>query len=67
MVSLFYLLSDDEADQISNQLSANDKGDLSNYYNNPFLGIPNLATAIEYKKGCVMRKCCVEPNGKKSR
>ncbi|KAK6633570.1 hypothetical protein RUM44_004177 [Polyplax serrata] len=56
---------DDDADQVSGQMSA-DKGELSNYYNNPFLGIPNMATAIEYKKGCVMRKSCVEPNGKKT-
>ncbi|KAL1139695.1 hypothetical protein AAG570_006673 [Ranatra chinensis] len=28
--------------------------------------VPSSAPAIEYKKGYVMRKCCVEPNGKKS-
>lgn len=26
-----------------------------------------MTQALEYKKGYVMRKCCVEPNGKKSR
>jgi len=33
---------------------------------NPFLDVPNAATAIEYKKGYVMRKSCVDPNGKKT-
>jgi len=33
---------------------------------NPFLDVPNASAAIEYKKGYVMRKCCVDPNGKKS-
>lgn len=28
--------------------------------------VPSSAAATEYKKGYVMRKCCVEPNGKKS-
>ncbi|XP_014277707.1 PH and SEC7 domain-containing protein isoform X1 [Halyomorpha halys] len=28
--------------------------------------VPSSAPAIEYKKGYVMRKCCVEPNGKKT-
>jgi PH/SEC7 domain-containing protein len=34
---------------------------------NPFLDVPNTATAIEYKKGYVMRKSCIDPNGKKSK
>lgn len=29
--------------------------------------VPSSAPAIEYKKGYVMRKCCMEPNGKKSK
>ncbi|XP_050669549.1 PH and SEC7 domain-containing protein isoform X3 [Leptidea sinapis] len=33
---------------------------------NPFLQVPEQARAVEYKKGYVMRKCCVEPNGKKT-
>lgn len=32
-----------------------------------FFDVPSSAPAIEYKKGYVMRKSCVEPNGKKSR
>ncbi|XP_046393713.1 PH and SEC7 domain-containing protein-like [Ischnura elegans] len=33
---------------------------------NPFLDVPNAATAVEYKKGYVMRKSCMDPNGKKT-
>ncbi|XP_035214353.1 PH and SEC7 domain-containing protein-like isoform X2 [Stegodyphus dumicola] len=33
---------------------------------NPFLEVPNPNFATEYKKGYVMRKCCVDPNGKKT-
>ncbi|XP_026322495.1 PH and SEC7 domain-containing protein 1 [Hyposmocoma kahamanoa] len=33
---------------------------------NPFLDVPDQSRAIEYKKGYVMRKCCVDPNGKKT-
>uniref|UniRef100_A0A146M505 PH and SEC7 domain-containing protein 4 n=1 Tax=Lygus hesperus TaxID=30085 RepID=A0A146M505_LYGHE len=28
--------------------------------------VPSSTPAVEYKKGYVMRKCCVEPNGKKT-
>jgi len=34
---------------------------------NPFLEIPQNIQAVEYKKGYVMRKCCVDPNNKKSK
>ncbi|GFY58120.1 PH and SEC7 domain-containing protein 3 [Trichonephila inaurata madagascariensis] len=33
---------------------------------NPFLEVPNPNCQTEYKKGYVMRKCCVDPNGKKT-
>ncbi|GFR06024.1 PH and SEC7 domain-containing protein 3 [Trichonephila clavata] len=33
---------------------------------NPFLEIPNPNCATEYKKGYVMRKCCMDPSGKKT-
>ncbi|XP_037079015.1 PH and SEC7 domain-containing protein-like, partial [Pollicipes pollicipes] len=33
---------------------------------NPFLEIPDASKATEYKRGYVMRKCCVEPNGKRT-
>lgn len=31
-----------------------------------FFDVPSSQPAIEYKKGYVMRKSCIEPNGKKS-
>lgn len=33
---------------------------------NPFLEISQNIPTVEYKKGYVMRKCCVDPNNKKS-
>ncbi|XP_054706155.1 LOW QUALITY PROTEIN: PH and SEC7 domain-containing protein-like [Uloborus diversus] len=33
---------------------------------NPFLEVPNPNCATEYKKGYVMRKCCMDPSGKKT-
>ncbi|XP_056634028.1 PH and SEC7 domain-containing protein isoform X1 [Diorhabda sublineata] len=40
--------------------------DSSNIGGNPFLEIPVMANAVEYKKGYVMRKCCYEANAKRS-
>jgi hypothetical protein len=34
---------------------------------NPFLTAPDQETAVNYKKGYVMRKSCVDPNGKKTK
>ena len=34
---------------------------------NPFLTAPDPETAVEYKKGYVMRKSCIDPNGKKTK
>lgn len=35
---------------------------------NPFLSMPDPnAPAVEYKKGYVMRKCCMDLNGKRSK
>lgn len=34
---------------------------------NPFLDLPDQSRAVEYKKGYVMRKCCFDANGKKSK
>lgn len=39
---------------------------LANVGENPFLDPPESATAVEYKKGYVMRKCCYDSNFKKS-
>ncbi|XP_029034753.2 PH and SEC7 domain-containing protein isoform X1 [Osmia bicornis bicornis] len=33
---------------------------------NPFLDVPNVTGATEFKKGYVMRKCCFDSNGKKT-
>ncbi|XP_056634104.1 PH and SEC7 domain-containing protein isoform X10 [Diorhabda sublineata] len=40
--------------------------DSSNIGGNPFLEIPVMANAVEYKKGYVMRKCCYEANAKRT-
>lgn len=34
---------------------------------NPFINLPDQSTAVDYKKGYVVRKCCVDPNGKKTK
>ena len=34
---------------------------------NPFLSLPDPTSATDYKKGYVMRKCCVDPNGKRTK
>ncbi|KAH8332706.1 hypothetical protein KR074_009261, partial [Drosophila pseudoananassae] len=39
---------------------------LANVGENPFLDPPESATAVEYKKGYVMRKCCYDSNFKKT-
>lgn len=33
---------------------------------NPYLDIPNPSQSQEFKKGYIMRKCCLEPNGKRT-
>ncbi|KAL4708299.1 hypothetical protein ACJJTC_007705 [Scirpophaga incertulas] len=33
---------------------------------NPFLDVPDQSRAVEYKKGYVMRKCCVDANGRRT-
>ena len=62
---------DEEGDECSSVLQQQAKQVAENQQNlaassNPFLDVPNAATAIEYKKGYVMRKSCIDPNGKKS-
>ena len=34
---------------------------------NPFLALPDPDGAVDYKKGYVMRKCCYDPHGKKTK
>ncbi|XP_060576363.1 PH and SEC7 domain-containing protein-like isoform X3 [Ruditapes philippinarum] len=33
---------------------------------NPFLDVPDPSQTTEYKKGYIMRKCCVDPDGRKT-
>eukprot|EP00096_Caligus_rogercresseyi_P013793 TRINITY_DN6395_c0_g1_i1.p1 TRINITY_DN6395_c0_g1~~TRINITY_DN6395_c0_g1_i1.p1 ORF type:complete len:848 (+),score=347.11 TRINITY_DN6395_c0_g1_i1:149-2692(+) len=33
----------------------------------PFLALPHPLSSTDYKKGYVMRKCCVDPNGKRTK
>lgn len=33
---------------------------------NPFFEVPDPNNAVEFKKGYVMRKCCIEPDGRKT-
>lgn len=72
------LFSDDEGDETGSikagnttqemptSLSSMGSGSVVNS-GKGFFDVPTSAPAIEYKKGYVMRKCCVEPNGKKSK
>ncbi|XP_067010954.2 PH and SEC7 domain-containing protein isoform X2 [Anabrus simplex] len=59
---------DEEGDECSAQLQAKQQAENQQSLSgsNPFLDVPNAATAIEYKKGYVMRKSCIDPNGKKT-
>jgi len=63
---------DEDGDQLVSELGQNgDKNDLlrlDDCSGNPFLSLPDPNTpAVEYKKGYVMRKCCLEMNGKRSK
>ncbi|XP_017770848.1 PREDICTED: PH and SEC7 domain-containing protein 1 [Nicrophorus vespilloides] len=59
---LEWALDEENEDNVQMQLKPID----SNIGGNPFLDVPCLTNAIEYKKGYVMRKCCYETNGKRS-
>jgi hypothetical protein len=69
---LIYFYRDEEGDECGSVQQQQAKQATENQQNlatgsNPFLDVPNAATAIEYKKGYVMRKSCIDPNGKKSK
>ncbi|CAM1332038.1 efa-6 (predicted) [Pycnogonum litorale] len=49
-----------------NKNGNNSPSNISSVGSNPFLQIPNATNSKEYKKGYVMRKCCIDPNGKKT-
>ncbi|XP_043652834.1 PH and SEC7 domain-containing protein isoform X3 [Drosophila teissieri] len=55
---------DEEAGDLQQQRANNSA--LGNVGHNPFLDPPELATAVEYKKGYVMRKCCYDSSFKKT-
>jgi PH/SEC7 domain-containing protein len=72
MVTFNIFNRDDEGDECGSVLQQQTKQSAVDEQNlaassNPFLDIPNATTAVEYKKGYVMRKCCVDSNGKKSK
>ncbi|BFF92422.1 PH and SEC7 domain-containing protein [Drosophila madeirensis] len=54
---------DDDAGDLQQRTGNNALGNVGQ---NPFLDAPELATAVEYKKGYVMRKCCYDSSYKKT-
>ncbi|XP_070143557.1 PH and SEC7 domain-containing protein isoform X4 [Drosophila kikkawai] len=56
---------DEDSAELQQQQRANNSA-LGNVGQNPFLDPPELATAVEYKKGYVMRKCCYDSSSKKT-
>lgn len=60
-------LRDEEGDEVTNQVIQQGDGAAAMAgTGNPFLDVPNVTGATEFKKGYVMRKCCYDSNGKKS-
>lgn len=57
---------DDEGDEAASHAVQQGDGPALSTSGNPFLDVPNITGATEYKKGYVMRKCCYDANGKKS-
>lgn len=59
---------DKEDDKKASSNGKSSSGDYKQNFigHNPFLEVPNPNCATEYKKGYVMRKCCIDPNGKKT-
>lgn len=64
--SLYFELRDEEGDEAANQAIQQGDGPALPGTGNPFLDVPNVTGATEFKKGYVMRKCCYDSNGKKS-
>lgn len=62
----FFFRDDETGDQQQQQRATNNSG-LTGVSQNPFLDAPESATAVEYKKGYVMRKCCYDTSFKKSK
>lgn len=67
----FLLFSDDgegeeaEANRSNGSSKTLSLGRNGSLYDSPLLHSPNSGHAVEYKRGYVMRKCCVQPNGRK--
>ncbi|XP_076629899.1 exchange factor for Arf 6 isoform X7 [Colletes latitarsis] len=57
---------DEEGDETANQAIQQGDGPAISGTGNPFLDVPNVTGATEFKKGYVMRKCCYDSNGKKT-
>ncbi|XP_015606332.1 PH and SEC7 domain-containing protein 2 isoform X2 [Cephus cinctus] len=57
---------DDEGDETASQVMQQGDGPALSGTGNPFLDVPNVIGATEFKKGYVMRKCCYDANGKKT-
>lgn len=60
------MFRDEEGDETANQAIQQGDGPAISDTGNPFLDVPNVTGATEFKKGYVMRKCCFDSNGKKS-
>lgn len=54
---------DDQEDGVGQMQKGGEQASIGG---NPFLDVPSLTNATEYKKGYVMRKCCYETNAKRS-
>lgn len=64
----FFLFSDDDSGDMSMKQNRSESSLPGPPVGpNPFLDIPENVAAVEYKKGYVMRKCCVDSNNKKSK
>ncbi|XP_043479328.1 PH and SEC7 domain-containing protein isoform X1 [Leptopilina heterotoma] len=57
---------DDEGDEAASHAVQQGDGPALSTSGNPFLDVPNITGATEYKKGYVMRKSCYDANGKKT-
>ncbi|KAK0098521.1 hypothetical protein PV326_007384 [Microctonus aethiopoides] len=57
---------DEEGDETVAQAIQPGDGAAISASGNPFLDVPNVSGATEFKKGYVMRKCCYDANGKKT-
>ncbi|XP_014261905.1 exchange factor for Arf-6 isoform X2 [Cimex lectularius] len=63
---LEWALDEETDDQGSSKISSDRDGVTGAQTSKGLFDVPSTTPAIEYKKGYVMRKCCVEPNGKKT-